>query len=513
MLKYLLTSLTVLVWFSGCGSNDCCDANATDVIPKGELEVQKLAPTALISSQTQKCVEGGTITFDARSSTDEDGHIKEYIWLIDSKVVSTGVKPTFSCDTLGTKEVCLQVKDDDNLTSKVCQNYTVEAKPKVAPKAVISGVDKLCTIGDDFIADGSKSSDSDGEVVRYAWIYEGEQNSNLQKPTFNCSKLGEQELCLSVYDNDGLEDKNCTTITVQEVPNKAPIADLNVSSLTCILGESVIFDASNSKDEDGQITQYNWNINNFSGVSNEFNCSKIGTQKVCVTVVDDKGISSNQSCKSVVVSKPANIPPVAKIEVLPQECTVGETVLGDGTTSSDIDGNVTAYLWSVDANDSVSSLAKPIFKCDKVGIKHICLKVTDNEGAASTNQACKDVTVKEKVIQTIPPVAVIDVVKNVDDDTPSVTAKCDGSYDPDQIDGDNNPQNDGKILTAEFTVSKTFQDGSVEDPHTGTCPKWISTPDNLKSMTISLTVTDDDGESTTKTEIYDWDGDKLILRQ
>ena len=514
MLKYLLSSLIATVWLSGCGSNDCCDANTTEVTPKGEVEAPKIAPTALISSTSQKCVEGGVITFDGRSSADEDGHVKEYTWMMDSKVVSSSAKPTFSCDSLGEKEVCLEVTDDDNLTSsKVCQTYIVEAAPKIAPKAVIDADKKLCTQGDTIVVDGSKSSDSDGEVVRYAWTYEGDQNSNLQKTTFDCTKLGEQELCLSVYDNDDLVDKNCTTIVGQAVPNKAPISDLNVSKATCLLGESVIFDASKSKDEDGQIMQYNWNEAGFSGVSNEFNCSEAGTHEVCVTVVDDKGINSLKSCKSVVVSKPANIPPVANIEVLPQECTVGESVLGDATTSSDVDGNVTAYLWSVDANESASIEPKPIFACDKVGIKHICLKVTDNEGATSTNQACKDVTVKEKVIQTIPPVAKITVDKNVDDDTPSVTAKCDGSYDPDTVDSDNNPQNDGKILTAVFTVSKTFQDGSKEDPHTGTCPKWISTPADLKSMTISLTVTDDDGESTTKTEIYDWDGDKLNLRQ
>ena len=144
MLKYLLSVTIVSVWFIGCGSNDCCSGD-TPVDPKGQV-IQKIAPTALISTQGRECIEGGTITMDGRSSTDQDGHVQKYEWLVDGKLISQGPKPTFSCDSLGEKEVCLKVTDDDNLTSSVtCQSYVVSAAPKIPPVAVILNAPDFCT--------------------------------------------------------------------------------------------------------------------------------------------------------------------------------------------------------------------------------------------------------------------------------------------------------------------------------------------------------------------------------
>jgi|GEM_PF-2992356 len=512
MLKFSLSLFAVALLYTGCGSNNCCDGdNALE--EEGNRTALKVAPTAVLSSETKECTEGSTIRFDGRNSVDPDGFVQNYLWIIDGKEVATAPVPAFACDVPGEKEVCLKVTDNDGLVSSVvCQNYIVKEKEvvQIPPKAIIEAPE-FCTIGEKITVNGVKSSDSDGEVMAYTWSFE-EQNATAKEATFTCAKVGAQELCLKVTDNDGLTDSNCTTVVGQEIPNEPPVAKIVVAEPSCIIGETITLDGSQSSDTDGTVTHYVWTPQGVDAASYEFNCTQEGTYDVCLSVVDDKDLNSTQACETIAVSKPANKPPVARIELLPQECVVGETVLADGTTSSDVDGNVTAYHWSVDNNISYSIEPKPQILCEKEGDMKVCLSVTDNEGADSLQEACKFVTVNPKPNVTIPPVAVITIVPN-DDTVKSVTAECEGSYDPDTVDGDNNPQNDGKILDAKFTVQKTYKDGYTEDPHTGDCPKWISTPDNLDYMKITLTVTDDDGEVTEKTEIYDWDGEKLVLRQ
>ncbi len=511
MLKIVLSLSAIALIYGGCGSSGCCQGD----IPVAESgkNVEKIAPEAVISSKSSECTEGGSITFDGRNSLDSDGHVVKYEWLFDGQATTNNPVATFSCDGAGAKKVCLKVTDNDGLSSSyVCQNFTVKAKEAVkkAPVARIEAPD-FCTVGETIQADGTKSSDEDGEIVAYSWEF-GDAKSNLDKPYLVCAKEGNQSICLDVTDNDGLTDRNCSVIVGQQVPNKPPVAKILAGKKECIVGEEVILDGSQSSDSDGFVAHFNWKPQGDDLARYPFACTTPGVHQICLSVVDDKGLQSQQVCEAISVSKPANKIPVAKIAGLPAECTVGEKVVADGTTSSDPDGNVTAYLWSLDTNATYSSEPKPQIVCDKEGVKEVCLTVTDNEGAQSL-KTCQELTAKAPVVKLIPPVAKISIHMNENDSVRSFTADCVGSYDPDSVDSDHNPQNDGKVLSAVFTVSKTYTNGYTEDPHSGSCPKWISIPDDLAYITITLTVTDDDGQTTTKTEIYDWDGEKLTLRQ
>lgn len=66
---------------------------------------------------------------------------------------------------------------------------------------------------------------------------------------------------------------------------KAPIAEAG-ANVTIEVGETVMFDASGSTDEDGSIIDYQWS-NELSGVSPSFTFSDAGTFVVTLTVTDD----------------------------------------------------------------------------------------------------------------------------------------------------------------------------------------------------------------------------------
>ena len=515
MFKYSLIILALLL-MSGCNDDSVCcnDASGVDKIEVSEekaKELVNLAPSAVILSKTLECTVGESISYDGLTDSSDDSSISSYSWSIDAKEVSTNPKPSLVCESLGEKEICLKVTDDQGLASlKECIKITVKKRPLINPTAVISGVNDTYTIGDTLQADGSESEDRDGEVLSYAWSFE-DANSSDERPSFEIKTLGEQEICLSVVDNDDLNSSAvCEKITVLRLPNKRPTAVFNPSdeSLLCTQGESILLDANQSSDSDGTLTDYSWNIGTLSGQTPTFSCDTVGESQICLKVTDDGNLTSAEICKDIIVSKKANILPVANIENLDAECTVGDEIFPDGSNSQDEDGNVTAYEWIVDGN-ATSTKQKPTFTCDTEGKKEICLTVTDNDGANS-GRYCKTVTAIATPIPqtTTPPVAVISFGEY---DGDGFWFECSQSYDTDAIDSDDTPQNDKSIISNSWSVTKYYNDGKVEGPHgNDLCRKWIGASDDLKHMDIELSVTDDDGESSSTIKRYIFEYPNLV---
>ncbi len=516
MFKYSLIIVALLL-MSGCNDTSVCcnDASADKVEVSGEKEkeIVNLSPTAVILSKTLECTVGESISYDGLTNSSDDSSISSYSWSIDEKEVSTNPKPSLVCKSLGEKEICLKVTDDQDLVSeKECIKITVKKRPLINPTAVISGVGDTYTIGDTLQADGSKSEDRDGEVLAYAWSFE-DANSSDEKPSFEIKILGEQEICLSVVDNDDLNSSEvCEKITVLSLPNKRPTAIFNPSdeSLLCTQGETILLNASQSSDSDGTLTDYSWNIDSLSGQTPTFSCDTVGDSQICLKVTDDGNLTSTEVCKDIIVSKKANILPIASIENLDVQCTVGDEIFPDGSNSNDEDGNVTSYEWIIDGNKT-SAEQKPTFSCDTEGTKEICLTVTDNDGADS-EQLCKTITAIAAPIPipqtTTPPIAVISFGEY---DGDGFWFDCSQSYDTDTIDGDDTPQNDEKIISNIWNVTKYYNDGKVEGPHGNElCQKWIGTSSDLKHMDINLSVTDDDGESSFTIKRYIFEDPNLV---
>jgi len=509
MLKYSwILVISAGLFIGGCnsGSGECC-GNVDEIAE--EKAIVNLAPTAVILSDTLECAKGESITLDGITDSVDDGIISNYTWSMGGKEVSTNPKPSIMCEELGKQDICLTVVDNDNLTSQaVCKSFTVKKKVLIKPIARITEVNDTYTIGQMIDANGTTSSDADGEVQSYVWNFDS-LSSTLINPSFEVQKIGEQEICLNVTDNDNLvSEQNCTTITGLTIPNIRPIADFSPATLQCTEGETISLE-SNSTDSDGSVANYKWIPLTLTGVSPTYSCDTAGASQICLEVTDDRNLTSEPLCKDIIVSKKANIPPTALILNMPTECTIGDQILPDASQSSDIDGNVTSYQWIIDGNVSLTD-KKPVFSCNIIGVSKICLEVKDNDGANSET-VCKSIVGKASIIpepQTVPPVAIITIVENYGD---GFDFDCSQSYDGDTIDGDQTPGNDGSVISAIWLVLKYYTDGSVEGPHGGTtCTKWIGTKPDLDYMDVTLIVTDDDGEESNTTERYTYEGGELI---
>ncbi|WP_268793631.1 PKD domain-containing protein [Serinicoccus chungangensis] len=137
--------------------------------------------------------------------------------------------------------------------------------------------------------DAGASSDSDGEIARYAWDFgDGTSAGAGEVVSHTYAVGGSYEVTLVVTDDRGESATVSQQVSV-DVPNVEPTAELTVgcSGLDCD------FDGSGSVDSDGQIVDYLWDFGDESegsaGVSTSHTYAEPGQYTVALTVVDDRG--------------------------------------------------------------------------------------------------------------------------------------------------------------------------------------------------------------------------------
>jgi len=183
------------------------------------------------------------------------------------------------------------------------------------------------TTGEPVTFDGTFSFDFDGDIVGYAWDFDGDEIIDSTDPVTQWVFVepGEINVSLTVTDNVGSMDQVAQSLTITgpslvqvEVPStdlatlpdrpstiqtqtevttsslQPPIADFVYSPETPFVGDSIAFDGSDSFDFDGQITGYAWDFNadgtsDASGAIAMRTFPAAGRYDVTLTVTDDGG--------------------------------------------------------------------------------------------------------------------------------------------------------------------------------------------------------------------------------
>jgi len=175
-----------------------------------------------------------------------------------------------------------------------------------------------------------------------------------------------------------------------------PTADFLFEPEEPVAEMPILFDGTYSFDFDGIIVSYAWDFDG-DGITDstdsivQYIFQQPGTIDVALTVLDDSG-NEDTIIHTVTVSGEATIepdvsfqPPVADFSYMPAQPLTGETVLFDGTVSSDFDGTIMTYAWDFDGNgeiDAAESIASHVFPSP--GTYNVSLTVTDNAGNADT---------------------------------------------------------------------------------------------------------------------------------
>jgi ethanolamine utilization protein EutQ (cupin superfamily) len=161
--------------------------------------------------------------------------------------------------------------------------------------------------------------------------------------------------------NDGAADSAPDTVTISTL-NSAPVADAGPDQ-SVYVGNTVTLDGSGSSDVDGDLLTYQWSLTSVpSGstatlsdaavVNPTFAVDLPGTY-VAQLIVDD---GTADSAPDTVAISTLNSAPVANAGP-DQSVYVGNTVTLDGSGSSDVDGDLLTYQWSLTSVPSGSSAA------------------------------------------------------------------------------------------------------------------------------------------------------------
>ncbi len=322
----------------GKGGSDSQVVVITVVSPNGAPTANAGADQTVTDADDNGSEE---ITLDGSASADGDGEIASYVWTENGTQIATGANPTVTL-SVGVRTITLTVTDNDGAIDTDEVIIAVNSPANQSPTAnagIDQSIEDTNNDGNEAVTlDGSASSDADGTIASYVWTQGGTQIATGVSPTVTLS-TGAQTITLTITDDDGATASDNVTITVNPPANQSPVAnagaDQTVTDADNSGSENVTLDGSASNDGDGSIASYAWTENGAqiaTGVSPTVSLL-VGTHTITLTVTDDDGATDTDEVTVTVNSST----PVADQIIIEAECASAVGGLwqlrSDGTAS------------------------------------------------------------------------------------------------------------------------------------------------------------------------------------
>lgn len=424
---------------------------------KKKIKVQNQAPTAEFTYSPSDPYTEDVLTFKDISN-DRNGEIASYSWDFGDGHTSRNPDPTHKYSEDGIYRVVLTVIDDDGSSDSYERNITVKNTPP-EPHFIFNpnhpSTGELVDFRDE-------STDHDGRLTKYSWDFGDGSGSNGENPTHRYKKAGTYNVLLTVTDDDEAARTFSKNIKIK---NEKPNADFLMSDDLVKTYEPIEF-IDNSTDPDGSIRSWRWDFGDghLSNVrSPVHNFSNDGIYNVKLTIEDEDGKKS--TCNKTISVQ--NREPDVELSRSPISPYTGEIVKFD-SEAKDRDGKIVSWYWDFgDGNDSLNQNPTHVYSVD--GTYNVSLKVTDDEGISSK------MDIKIKIKNSLPEVK-FDYTLTKPRTLSNITFK-DKSHD-----------SDGNIIDIEWN----FGDGRISNDS-----RPIHSYEENGRYNVSLTVTDDDGQSST----------------
>ena len=434
----ILPSLYVSVGLDSCdGSEEQFSSNTISLDNDGDGLTDAADPdcnTAPVADAgpNQTVNVGDTVTLNGSGSTDADTDPLTFSWTLDTPMGSTAtlaagttVSPTFVPDVSGTFTVTLVVNDGTEDSTPDAVLITAETVVANTPPVADAGPDQSVDMGTTVVLDGASSSDVDGDPLTYSWtLATPGGGATLSDPTavgpsFTPDIEGVYTATLIV--NDGTDDStpDSVTITAQVVVvNTAPVADAGPDQ-TVNVGDTVPLNGTGSSDAEGDPITFSWSLTTMpagstaaltdaAAASPSF-VADVEGDYVAQLIVNDGEFDS--PADTVLVTAQAvvvNTAPTASAGI-DQNVSVGDSVVLDGSGSTDAEGDALTFSWSLSsipagsaATLSDAAVMSPTFVADIAGAYVAQLIVSDG----ALNSAPDSMTVTAQVVaMNTPPVA------------------------------------------------------------------------------------------------------------
>jgi Right handed beta helix region/Secretion system C-terminal sorting domain len=360
---------------------------------------------------------------------DTDGTIAAYKWTkISGPNVGVINNPNASFTSVtglslqGVYEFLLTVTDNGGLTATDTLVLNVNGvpppppPPNVAPTAN-GGGNKVINLPVNTVSVVGTGLDTDGTIVGYLWSkLSGPASGIIAFPNSantiikDLNLPGVYEYSLEVTDNGGLTGTDVIKITVNEIPNIAPIANAGIDQ-TIILPTNTVNLSGTGNDTDGTIANYQWYkisgpssalIASPNAASTVINNLTEGVYLYQLQVTDNGGLTAKDTLVITVKVAVINKAPIAfaganQSIVLPINTV---DLLGRGT---DVDGTIAGFEWRVISGPNQynfvnAKAAQTVLNGLKQGVYTIELTVTDNSGLAAKD-TLKITVIAESALQ------------------------------------------------------------------------------------------------------------------
>ncbi|RLF36948.1 MAG: hypothetical protein DRN08_00415, partial [Thermoplasmata archaeon] len=301
--------------YSGADTNHDGIGDTPYEIPGGDNQdlypLVNHPPTAyIVSISPNPAKQGQTVSFQGHGD-DDDGYIVAYRWRSSRDgVLST--QSTFSTSSLsvGVHTIYFKVRDNDGEWSEETSAKLTVNNDNQKPTAAIVSINPNPALYGETVYFNGYGEDVDGSITKYKWVssIDGEIGTD---PSFSTNSLsvGTHIIYFSVRDNYNEwsdEDTQLLTILSSSDNNTgAPVADADGPYMGYV-NESILFDASQSYDPDGDIESYIWDFgdgNTDTGEIIEHIYTSPGNYTVSLTVIDTDGYTNMDSTYAVVLQK------------------------------------------------------------------------------------------------------------------------------------------------------------------------------------------------------------------
>jgi PKD repeat protein len=355
-------------------------------------------PVAMLNLPSSALRSGQTLVFSSANSSDPEAELRTLRWDFgDGSAVQSQSEPgpiSHVYAQAGVFTVTLTAEDAQGLTQTASTQVTVDPPANVPPAAVLTAAQTSTIVGKPLAFSAVGSVDSDGSIARFDWDFgDGTrlERSSPEPVLHTFASGGRKTVRLSLTD-----DRGATATATQEIQvrlNASPVASIAVSGVRESKSE-LGFLPTGSADSDGDITRYQWDFGDGSGLQETTAPSRVthtyanaGRYTARLTVVDNDGASNVAEMEIDIAQKPPdNVPPSALVSANISGPVTGQEVVFNPSGSTDADGTIAQYSWDFGDGSRRNSTTPDIqrHRYNTAGTYSVELVVQDNRGDTGT---------------------------------------------------------------------------------------------------------------------------------